>query len=232
MPTATNDPFDSLLTLEDTLYTSAYEQGTRDGARAGRIEGRIFGLEKGFEKFAALGALHGRAIVWSSPLTSPPSTTDALSSSTPRITRLKNNTHTLLHLSDPSTFSTLNTDDAVADYDDRFKRATAKCKIIERAVQVIGSSASDGIDLDDTVGTIEYDQHVDGHDEAGMGHLSPHHASLPTVDRTKARKSPRKVGPGQVNRATKISGSSGQHRKQSDNMEDFSLPSSSTTRLP
>jgi hypothetical protein len=62
------DPFDDLLTLEDTLYTAAYDLGVSDGAHAGRIEGRIFGLEKGFEKFAELGQLHGRSVIWGSRL--------------------------------------------------------------------------------------------------------------------------------------------------------------------
>lgn len=80
MASRNDDPFDDLLTLEDTLYTTAHDQGVADGARAGRIEGRIFGLEKGFEKFAALGKLHGRGAVWGSrlpPHTSKPTSTSA-----------------------------------------------------------------------------------------------------------------------------------------------------------
>jgi hypothetical protein len=46
--------------------------------------------------------------------------------------RLQSHVSTLHALTDPATFSTLNTEDAVADYDDRFKRAGAKAKIIER----------------------------------------------------------------------------------------------------
>jgi hypothetical protein len=57
--------FDSLLNLEEQYYAEGYEQGVADGSRAGRIEGRIFGLEKGFEKFVAMGRLHGKATVWS-----------------------------------------------------------------------------------------------------------------------------------------------------------------------
>ncbi|USP76736.1 uncharacterized protein yc1106_04010 [Curvularia clavata] len=141
-----SDPFDTLLTLEDTLYTAAYDLGVADGAHAGRIEGRIFGLEKGFEKFAALGELHGRSVVWGSRLpglTSPNSTQDETSPEAtqekrlppfPKNERLKNNT-TLLHsLTDPETFDTANTEEAVADFDDRFKRAGAKAKVIERIV--------------------------------------------------------------------------------------------------
>ncbi|CAO2658526.1 Nn.00g062490.m01.CDS01 [Neocucurbitaria sp. VM-36] len=148
------DPFDSLLTLEDTLYTTAYTLGQSDGSRAGRIEGRIFGLEKGFDKFAALGTLHGRSVLWASRLPqqklTPPQQTPQqnpksdsneeeqrkgkklpLLAANPR---LQSNV-TLLHsLTDPETFSTDNTEDAVANFDDRFKRAGAKVKVIERIV--------------------------------------------------------------------------------------------------
>ncbi|KAH7357612.1 hypothetical protein BKA66DRAFT_445475 [Pyrenochaeta sp. MPI-SDFR-AT-0127] len=144
-PTNQEDPFDTLLTLEDSLYTTAHAQGVADGARAGRIEGRVFGLEKGFEKFAALGELHGRSVVWGGRLPSlvqkagvgkeesgskAPTTLPML----PSNSRLQNNI-TLLHsLTDPLTFSTDNTEEAVADFDDRFKRAGAKVKVIERIV--------------------------------------------------------------------------------------------------
>ena len=161
MAPQSDDPFDDLLTLEDTLYTSAHAQGTTDGARAGRIEGRIFGLEKGFEKFAALGELHGRGAVWGSrivsstpstppPTTSPPNPTDPHSENRqirlPTIanpsTRLTANTSLLYHLTDPSTFDTSNNETAVADYDGRFKRAGAKAKVIERIVGETSTSAS------------------------------------------------------------------------------------------
>jgi len=140
-----SDPFDSLLTLEDTLYTTAYTQGAHDGARAGRIEGRVFGLEKGFEKFAELGALHGRSVVWgaralpkneSLVVEKEAGEEDAQKTlpSLPKNQRLINNI-TLLHsLTDPLTFSTDNTEEAVADFDDRVKRAGAKAKVVERIV--------------------------------------------------------------------------------------------------
>jgi hypothetical protein len=179
--TPSTDPFDTLLTLEDTLYTSAYTLGARDGAHAGRIEGRIFGLEKGFEKFAALGTLHGRAAVWSGQISRPAQTSASTNTPTsrdfgmnsgaaserpkgiggeegvkaeserreegriPRLDvgeRTRNHVEMLHALSDPATFSTLNTEDAVADYDDRFKRAAAKAKIIERIVSTAPSSSA------------------------------------------------------------------------------------------
>jgi hypothetical protein len=149
------DPFDTLLTLEDTLYTAAYDLGVSDGAHAGRIEGRIFGLEKGFEKFAALGELHGRSVIWASRLPGLKSDCGMKEEKKdgevregaplpmlPKNERLRNNT-TLLHsLTDPETFDTANTEEAVADFDDRFKRAGAKAKVIERIVGETDGSMS------------------------------------------------------------------------------------------
>ncbi|CBX91987.1 hypothetical protein IAQ61_000190 [Plenodomus lingam] len=153
------DPFDSLLTLEDTLYTTAYSLGASDGAHAGRIEGRIFGLEKGFEKFTELGSLHGRSIVWGSRLpnlrqTTPQaapiaqSTTDQDTTAKPCQlpelpvnSRLRNNVMLLHSLTDPPTFDTANNEEAVADFDDRVKRAGAKAKVVER---IVGETAVGG----------------------------------------------------------------------------------------
>jgi hypothetical protein len=182
------DPFSHLLTLEDSLYTTAYTLGAADGARAGQIEGRIFGLEKGFEKFALMGELHGRACVWGArvPKISSTKAGDSMGSTRdvgedggkasrmiaveddepaqevgagtakpqgkethtitheptnpavlpalPASTRLTTHISLLHGLTDPLTFSTLNEEEAVADYDDRFKRASAKAKMIERIV--------------------------------------------------------------------------------------------------
>ena len=66
-----DDPFDSLLRLEDEYYKEGYELGTTDGKQAGHIEGRFFGLEKGFAKFLDMGRLQGRSVVWSSRLSRP-----------------------------------------------------------------------------------------------------------------------------------------------------------------
>ncbi|KAF2441776.1 hypothetical protein P171DRAFT_79106 [Karstenula rhodostoma CBS 690.94] len=165
MPPSNTDPFDSVLTLEDDLYTTAYAQGAADGSRAGRIEGRIFGLEKGFEKFTALGQLHGRAAVWGarlpatrpSPKTSDPSVEkESEAAEQPALKglggneRLRKHIQMLHGLTDPLTFSTLNTEEAVADFDDRFKRAGAKAKIIERIVGEAGNSASPERDAPET----------------------------------------------------------------------------------
>ena len=67
-PDADSDPFDDLLSLEDKFYKEGYDLGVSDGERAGRVEGRLFGLEKGFEKYAAMGRLHGRALIWAGRL--------------------------------------------------------------------------------------------------------------------------------------------------------------------
>ncbi|KAF1921991.1 hypothetical protein BDU57DRAFT_553981 [Ampelomyces quisqualis] len=146
------DPFDSLLTLEDTLYTTAHRLGTADGSRAGRIEGRLFGLEQGFEKFAALGELHGRSVVWGSRLTQSPNVEHQENRAAeqlqedrlpvlPANPRLKPNIWLLHSLTDPLTFSTQNTPDAVADFDDRVKRGGSKAKVIER---ILGESPGGG----------------------------------------------------------------------------------------
>lgn len=74
MSTTEDDLFDSLLTLEDKFYKEGYDLGVSDGNRAGRIEGRLFGLEKGFEKYASMGKLYGRAVIWTGRLPNSPDT--------------------------------------------------------------------------------------------------------------------------------------------------------------
>jgi hypothetical protein len=160
-----DDPFEEILDLEETYYQEGYALGVEDGSRTGRIEGRIFGLEKGFEKFAAMGLLHGKASVWGSRIPgriarveraqadsnelAKPSTDmkDALTgvssseqagmgkAELPQLLpnpRLAKHITTLHALTELPTFSTSNTEDAIADFDDRFKRAGAKAKVIER----------------------------------------------------------------------------------------------------
>jgi len=139
MSTSNADPFDDLLTLEDRLHSAAYAQGTADAARQGRIQGRVFGLQNGFDKFVALGQLHGRAVVWGArlPRSSQADQTEERPSKLPVLEpnrRLEKHIQMLHALSDPHTFSTLNTEDAVADFDDRYRRAGAKAKMVERIV--------------------------------------------------------------------------------------------------
>lgn len=64
------DLFDSLFSLEETFYREGYELGLADGKRAGLIEGRLTGLERGFEKFAQMGRLHGKCVIWAGRLPS------------------------------------------------------------------------------------------------------------------------------------------------------------------
>ncbi|KAL1302148.1 hypothetical protein AAFC00_002581 [Neodothiora populina] len=142
------DPFDSLLSLEDQYYNEGYNLGVSDGSQAGRIEGRIFGLEKGFEKFAAMGALAGRCAVWESRTSAAPTSepdegnlagSAHLAESQrlkalPSNTRLAKHLQTLYALTEADSLSTENNEDSVSDFDDRFKRAEGKVKVIEKII--------------------------------------------------------------------------------------------------
>ena len=160
-PDAEPDPFDDLLSLEDKLYKEGYDLGVSDGVRAGRVEGRLFGLEKGFEKYAAMGRLHGRAIIWAGRLPETQSQVDAESNggekksattsaeqsgqeecaskgasckvhSLPANPRLESHIRTLYALTEPGSLSTENSEESVSDFDDRLKRAEGRIKIIEK----------------------------------------------------------------------------------------------------
>ena len=160
-PDAEPDPFDDLLSLEDKFYKEGYDLGVSDGVRAGRVEGRLFGLEKGFEKYAAMGRLHGRAIIWAGRLPETKSQVDAESNggekksattsaeqsgqeesaskgasckvhSLPANPRLESHIRTLYALTEPGSLSTENSEESVSDFDDRLKRAEGKIKIIEK----------------------------------------------------------------------------------------------------
>lgn len=63
-----DDPFEGLLELENNFYREGYDLGVADGKRAGLIEGRVFGLEKGFDKYASMGRLNGKAVIWAGRL--------------------------------------------------------------------------------------------------------------------------------------------------------------------
>lgn len=154
------DPFDNLLTLEEKFYREGHELGVVDGDRAGLIEGRIFGLEKGFEKYAAMGRLHGRAAVWAGRLPENEGRSNemdekksensevlrklALQDAGGGITqnlrhapslamnpRLEAHVRTLYALTELGSISTENNEDSVADFDDRLKRAEGKYKVVE-----------------------------------------------------------------------------------------------------
>ncbi|SPN97532.1 uncharacterized protein DNG_01043 [Cephalotrichum gorgonifer] len=159
-----DDLFDGALSLEDALYKRGYDQGVADGARAGKLEGRSVGMGKGFEKFSEAGKLYGRAVVWANRLPSakrglsveeaggeagggrtgearrspePATSGEGGQGSLPPLpgnTRLARNVETVHALMEPATLSTENSDEAVQDFDDRFKRAQGKAKVVERMI--------------------------------------------------------------------------------------------------
>ncbi|QDS76524.1 hypothetical protein FKW77_005932 [Venturia effusa] len=159
------DIFDSLFHLEDSYYNEGYRLGVEDGSRAGRIEGRLFGLEKGLEKFLVMGELNGRACVWAArvsqkatsskkslerdsstesarqPLTEGMVPSHSTSDENLRLpsfqanVRLEKHISTLYALSEPESLSTENTEETVSDFEDRFKRAQSKAKVIENIVK-------------------------------------------------------------------------------------------------
>ena len=139
---------DSLLNLEDDFYTSGHAQGLQDGLRQSRFESRVFGVEQGFQKGIVMGRLQARAKLWSARLGVPQEKEihtdaageDALKTLPPlkaqeRLQKtLEKHLERLLAYVDPSTLSPANTDDDVAEFDDRLKKALAKVKVIERMI--------------------------------------------------------------------------------------------------
>lgn len=138
--------FDDLLYLEERFYNEGYALGLCDGEKAGRMEGRIFGLEKGFEKYMEMGRLHGRCLVWNARCP-PLQVTPALGTPIKQVIRdtqqrndlannprLEKHLRVLYALTEPASIAIENTEDAVTDYDDRYKRAVGKTKVIERAL--------------------------------------------------------------------------------------------------
>lgn len=155
-----SDPFDEVMNLEDQYYDQGYKLGYDDGSQAGKIEGRSVGLKKGYEKFMEAGRLQSKAVVWANripnmqktqtkgnavprPLSEgaqsqEPGSSSSSITSLPPISnsnaRLEKNITSLYALVEPGTLSTENTDEAVNDFDDRFKRAQGKLKIVERGI--------------------------------------------------------------------------------------------------
>lgn len=134
---SSEDPLDNLLHLENTYYNEGYNLGLADGAHAGRTEGRIFGLEKGLEKFTELGRLQGKSLVWGARLpdeiglcSGGPELVSPLSGSE----RLKKHVQRLRDLTDPDTLEIENSEEAVADFDERLKDARSKAGLIEKIV--------------------------------------------------------------------------------------------------
>jgi len=139
---------DSLLNLEDDFYTSGHAQGLQDGLRQSRFESRVFGVEQGFQKGIVIGRLQARAKLWSARLGVPQEKeihTDAAAEDAQKTLpplkaqerlqkTLEKHVERLLAYVDPSTLSPANTDDDVAEFDDRLKKALAKVKVIERMI--------------------------------------------------------------------------------------------------
>lgn len=146
-----DDPFDGLLDIEQEFYQEGYDAGLADGQHAGLVEGKVFGIEKGYEKALELGRLHGRAIVWQkrsheSPSTQstytstattsnyPPLTKYLQGSRLPKNTRLSKHIEGLLSVTDAKSIAVDNSDESVAEFDDRLSRAQAKAKVIAAIV--------------------------------------------------------------------------------------------------
>jgi len=66
--------------------------------------------------------------------------------SLPKNTRLEKHINVLYALTEPASLPTENTEDAVSDFDDRFKRAAGKIKIIEKLIGEEGSATSGSLD--------------------------------------------------------------------------------------
>jgi len=145
------DLFGDILNLEDNYYQDGHRLGVEDGSRAGRIEGRTFGLEKGFDKFFEMGKLHGKSQIWTARLHSSeaPSGENEKSAQVGSITniegastvkklpdnaRLEKHIRTLFALTELESLSTSNDEDDVSEFDDRFKRAVSKAKVIENII--------------------------------------------------------------------------------------------------
>lgn len=153
-----HDTFDEVLGLEEEFYNNGYQQGLTDGIVTGRIEGRKFGLEKGFEKYVESGRLYGKSLIWANRIPQlsskipkihlsdqnvpKESSEDSSSSSAVKLSlpplqqnpRLVKHVKVLHALAESESLSTENSEEAVSDFDDRFKRAQSKVKIIERMV--------------------------------------------------------------------------------------------------
>ena len=130
------------------FYREGYEQGVVDGSSAGRVEGRVFGLERGFEKYLGIGCLYGQSLILASRLSQEDVKKSGggreledgeQSDHARRLPVLPNNSRMEKHirvldaLAEPDSISTENNEEAVSDLEDRFKRAQAKIKIIEKA---------------------------------------------------------------------------------------------------
>lgn len=142
-----SDPFDDLLGLEEQYFADGHALGVQDGSKAGRIEGRIFGLEKGFEKYLVMGELAGQCSIWRARLhQNTRNTQNADNSEIARVKpiassdRLTKHIETLSALVDAETLSHQNTEDDVAEFDERLKLAQGKARVIANIVNPASSN--------------------------------------------------------------------------------------------
>lgn len=152
MDNTISDPFEQILDLEDTFYQEGYDAGLADGEHAGLVEGKVFGIEKGYEKALELGRIHGRGLVWQSRLhpeqsaksSSTPVDKDQSpegilgqtlkSSKLPKNSRLVKHIEGLISIFEDKSTALDNSDDSVAEFDDRLSKAQARAKVIAAIV--------------------------------------------------------------------------------------------------
>ena len=156
-------PLDGLLNLEENYYQEGYALGEADGTHAGLVEGKLFGVEKGFEKAMNMGRLSGKAEVWRrrfTATTASPSHPAPMSSSSkqeisteqmrtgPALNalsvnglaplaanaRLGKHIENLLSTTNSTSLSSTNSDEAVAEFDERLAKAIAKAKVISNII--------------------------------------------------------------------------------------------------
>lgn len=187
-----DDILDSVLDLEEASYQAGFDEGKADGAEAGSAKGIAMGIEKGYQKALEMGELHGRAKMLNACLTDPvprPGKAEGQTAVAPSVAsthdpereddetaptlphlptlpanaRLKKHVETLLKLSDPRTLATDNSDEAVAQFDDRMKKAVAKAKVIDKLIaEPYNMTVSSGL-----VGDITFQQTA----AAGSGNI-------------------------------------------------------------
>lgn len=141
-PSASADPFESLLSLEEQYHTEGRNLGIAEGEKSGRIEGRVFGLEKSFEKFIEFGKLSGRAAVWDARLPEASTGLEVGKEEPPGLgplpgagsERLGRHVKRLVELTNADDVSRENSEDGVQDFDDRLREAKSKAVLVERLV--------------------------------------------------------------------------------------------------
>ncbi|KAJ8096994.1 hypothetical protein POJ06DRAFT_37702 [Lipomyces tetrasporus] len=168
---AEDDLFDSLLSLESSFYQQGYDEGLNDGLRSGTSEGKQFGLQTGFQRFVSIGILQGRCRVWSELGSGKNPSSNAAADLV--LLGGGRSTKQLQVLTDLVTgIPTENTMDAVEDYENRFKRARARAKVVVRllkdpvpvrleddVVQVLGEGDEETIEDASGIETTEAHDH-------------------------------------------------------------------------